>query len=210
MKDKIITSLDELYVVENQLIDSKTKRIKELNLLINKSYEDKVKGILSEEDYLKYTTDWKQERDLLAIDIKDSGDINHSIYKNIDLIIDFCNRIPNLFINADLDTKRLMLRMLIDEIQYEYTNKELTVKLKPVFEALRLIKLYGNHENESKKVRTLKKPLNREVLEYLNEQIALIVNSKVRTLETRIIPNKKAPEGANLLNGADDGIRTHA
>ncbi len=200
LKDKIITSLDELYVVENQLID----------LLINKSYEDKVKGILSEEDYLKYTTDWKQERDLLAIDIKDSGDINHSIYKNIDLIIDFCNRIPNLFINADLDTKRLMLRMLIDEIQYEYTNKELTVKLKPVFEALRLIKLYGNHENESEKVRTLKKPLNREVLEYLNEQIALIVNSKVRTLETRIIPNKKAPEGANLLNGADDGIRTHA
>ncbi len=210
LKDRIITSLDELYVVENQLIDSKTKRIKELNLLINKSYEDKVKGILSEEDYLKYTTDWKQERDLLAIDIKNSGDVNHSIYKNIDLIIDFCNRIPNLFINADLDTKRLMLRMLIDEIQYEYTNKELTVKLKPVFEALRLIKLYGNHENESEKVRTLKKPLNREVLEYLNEQIALIVNSKVRTLETRIIPNKKAPEGANFDNGAPDGIRTHA
>lgn len=71
------------------------------------------------------------------------------------MIIDFCNRIPNLFINADLDTKRLMLRMLIDEIQYEYANRKLTVKLKPVFEALRLIKLYGNHENESEKVRTL-------------------------------------------------------
>lgn len=71
------------------------------------------------------------------------------------------------FIAEVSGTQRLMLRMLIDEIQYEYTNKELTVKLKPVFEALRLIKLYGNHENESEKVRTLKKPLNREVLEYL-------------------------------------------
>ncbi len=100
----------------------------------------------------------------------------------------------------------LMFRMLIEEIQYEYANRELTVKLKPVFEALRLIKLYGNHENASEKVRTLKKPLNREVLEYLNEQIALMVNSKVRTLKTRIVPNKKAPEGANLLNGAPDGM----
>jgi len=33
-----------------------------------------------------------------------------------------------------------------------------------------------------------------------------LVNSKVRTLETRIIPNKKASEEANLLNGAGDGI----
>ena len=50
LKDKIISSLDELYVVENQLIDSKTKRIKELNLLINKSYEGiKLQGILLHE-----------------------------------------------------------------------------------------------------------------------------------------------------------------
>lgn len=208
LKDKIISSLDELYIVENQLIDSKTKRIKELDLLIKNSYEDKVKRIISEEDYIEYTTNWKQERDLLAIEIKDSGGMNRSIYKNINLIVDFCNRIPDLFIKADLDIKRLMLRILIDEIQY--ADGQLTVKLKPIFEALRLIKLNGNFENESGKVRTLKKPVNREVLEYLSEQIALIVNSKVRTLETRIISNKKDPEGSNLLNGAEDGIRTHA
>lgn len=77
--------------------------------------------------------------------------------------------------------------------------------MKPVFETLRLIKLNGNSENESDKVRTLKKPLNREVLEYLNEQVDKTVNSKVRTLETLIIPNEKAPEGANSLNGASNG-----
>lgn len=212
MKDKIISSLDELYIVENQLIDSKTKRIKELDHLLKKSYEDKLLGRLpasfTEERYNCQCIEWQKERDLLAIEIKNSGDINRSIYKNIDLIVDFCNRIPNLFINADLDTKRLMLRMLIDEIQY--ADGELTVKLKPVFEALRLIKLNGNIENENEKVRTLKKPLNREVLEYLNEQVTLMVNSKVRTLETCIIPNKKASEEAILLNGAPDGIRTHA
>lgn len=33
----------------------------------------------------------------------------------------------------------------------------------------------------------------------------LTVNSKVRTLETRIIPSKNAPEGANFVNGAGIG-----
>ena len=52
--------------------------------------------------------------------------------------------------------------------------------------------------------------INSEVWEYLCEQVEQLVNSKVRTLKTLIIPNKKAPEGANSKNGAEDGIRTHA
>ena len=36
---------------------------------------------------------WTKERDLIAIEIKESNNINRTIYKNIDLIIDFCNRI---------------------------------------------------------------------------------------------------------------------
>ncbi len=102
MKDKIISSLDELYIVENQLIDSKkTKRIKELDHLLKKSYEDKLLGKLptsfTDERFNNQCLEWQKERDLLAIEIKNSGDINRSIYKNIDLIVDFCNRIPNLF-----------------------------------------------------------------------------------------------------------------
>lgn len=39
----------------------------------------------------------------------------------------------------------------------------------------------------------------------MNEQVSSVINAKVRTLETRIIPNKKDPEGSNLLNGAGNG-----
>jgi hypothetical protein len=45
---------------------------------------------------------------------------------------------------------------------------------------------------------------NIEVLDYLTKRLTLAINS--RTLETRIIPNKKAPEGANFKNGAAGGI----
>ncbi len=41
----------------------------------------------------------------------------------------------------------------------------------------------------------------------LISQINIGGNSKVRTLETSIIPNKKDPEGSNLINGAANGIR---
>lgn len=58
----------------------------------------------------RYET-WVKERDLIAIEIKESNNINRTIYKNIDLIIDFYNRIPELYINSSLDNKRIMLRM---------------------------------------------------------------------------------------------------
>ena len=124
------------------------------------------------------------------------------------VIIKFCNQIPNIFINASVEEKQLLLRMIIEEITYA-EGGVLQVKLKPVFEALRVIKM-ANIDSESVKVRTKKKPSDNEILEYLSNFITLAVNSKVRTLETRIITNKKDPEGSNSLNGADSGIRTHA
>ena len=61
-------------------------------------------------------------------------------------------------------------------------------------------------ERYDKKVLTIDKPITAEVWEYLEEQVEQLVNSKVRTLKTLIIPNEKAPEGANSLNGASGGI----
>ena len=154
---------------------------------------------MTDEIFKQQYEDWVRERDLIAIEIKESNDINRTIYKNIDLIIDFCNHIPELYVKSDLDNKRTMLRLLIEEILYNHIDTELSVKLKPIFEALRMIK-------ESEKVRTLGSPVNSEVWEYLEEQVEELINSKVRTLKTLIIPNKKAPEGADFKNGASDGI----
>ena len=44
------------------------------------------------------------------------------------VIIDFCNCIPELYIKADLDNKRTMLRLLIEEILYNHIDTELFVK----------------------------------------------------------------------------------
>ena len=144
LKDKIMNCLNELYFVENRLVSSRSKRLQELEHLINKSYEDKLLGKLpasfTDDMFNKQYEAWTKERDLIAIEINESNNINRTIYKNIDLIIDFCNRIPELYINSNLDNKRIMLRMLIEEILYNYIDTTLEVKLKPIFEALRRIK----------------------------------------------------------------------
>ena len=210
LRDNIMSSLDKVYLAENQKIDRQAGRLKELNLLIKRAYEDKLKGSskITEEQYNELTNEWQQERDLLAIEIKESTEINKSIYNNIDLIIKFCNKIPDIYINATLEEKQLLLRMIIDEITYA-EGGILQVKLKPIFEALVVIK-HASNDIETVKVRKAKKSNIIELLDYLNNVIEIAVNRKVRTLETRIIPNKKAPEGANFVNGADSGTRTHA
>ena len=58
---------------------------------------------MTDEIFKQQYEGWVSERDKIAIEIKECNDINRLIYKNIDLIIDFCNRIPELYIKADLD-----------------------------------------------------------------------------------------------------------
>ena len=92
-----MSSLDRVYVAENQKVDKQSKRLKELNLLIKKSYEDKLKGNITEDQFKELSIEWQQERDLLSIEIKESTEVSKSIYKNIDLIIKFCNQIPDIY-----------------------------------------------------------------------------------------------------------------
>ena len=73
------------------------------------------------------------------------------------------------------------MRTFIDTM--EYYDGELTIRLKPIFETLRQLK---------------------------NSNVIELNALKGRTLKTLIVPNEKAPEGANFENGASSGIRTHA
>lgn len=137
----------------------------------------------------RYET-WVKERDLIAIEIKESNNINRTIYKNIDLIIDFCNRIPELYINSSLDNKRIMLRMLIEEILYNHIDTTLEVKLKPIFEALRRIK-----ESYDENVRTLKTLIipNKKGAEAPNSKNGAGDGSLLELFSEKLLPIVTAP-----------------
>ena len=141
----------------------------------------------------------------MSSEIKESLNINKTIYNSIDLILNFCNRIPDIYLNANIDRKRQIIKLLIKEITYE--DRTFKITLNPIFEAFRIIKKDGiNYDHEIQP--QVQKDI--DVADYLSEHITSMINNKVRTLKTLIIPNKKAPEGAISENGADSGIRTHA
>lgn len=62
-----------------------------------------------------------------------------------------------------------MLRLLIEEILYNHIDTELSVKLKPIFEALRMIKEAERHDE---KVLTLESPLQQRFGNILKNKLS--------------------------------------
>ena len=212
MKQNIYKSLDEMYSLENTFTLNRDKRINELKILIKKNHESLMmrnipKG-MREEDILNNIEEYSEELDRLLIKAKESNDINKNIYKNINLLLHFCNNVPTLYLEANIKEKQMLLRTFIDTI--EYYDGELTVKLKPIFDSLRKLKDSNIYEINELKGRTLEKHSNSEIAAILTKNISDSLKIKGRTLKTLIVSNKNAPEGANFVNGASSGIRTHA
>ena len=73
----------------------------------------------------------------------------------------FLQNIDDTYINASVENKQRLLRMVWEKVTYDTENEKLTVKLKPMFEHLRLIKaermlsenLYRTHKTRSDKAR---------------------------------------------------------
>lgn len=204
LKNKVVSELDKLNKAEYDLLNKQTQRIKELEMLIKNCYTDKLRGNISHEEYLDYSCEWKREKDILLAEIDESSKSNKMLYRNIDTLIEFCHKMPQIFANADIDTKQRFMRMLIEEITYD-KDEGLAIRLKPIFEALRLVAL-----DKSENVRTLKNPIDSDVCDFLASEISHWVQKSVRTLKTRIVTDKKDSEESFELNGAGGGIRTHA
>ena len=123
----------------------------------------------------------------------------------INLLADFANRIPELYLKATPIEKRLIIATITDSI--EYYDGVLTVKLKPVFEHLRLIKAERMHSKNL--YRTLETRSAKVKEDDIKTKDTITQIYDYRTRKT-IMNTKKEPHiEAQFVNGADDGIRTH-
>ena len=95
-----------------------------------------------------------------------------------------------------------------DLLTYDTETEQLKVKLKHIFQALRIVK--DNQKFCSNKVTTLPKVSNKTVLDYLTKNIEISLKNHVTTLERLVITKKEPHLETQILNGADSGIRTHA
>ena len=90
-----------------------------------------------------------------------------------------------------------------DLLTYDTETEQLKVKLKPIFQALRIVK--DNQKFCSNKVTTLPKVSNKTVLDYLTKNIEISLKNHVTTLVRLFITKKEPLNEALSKNGADNG-----
>ncbi len=210
IKPKLVKALDEIYSTENQVYMSNAKRLTELNTLMKTSNEERLLGCshLSNEEFDRQMQEWQDEKIMLSENNKTAAKVNKTVYSNIDTLMKFLSNIGDTYKNASIENKQRLLRMVCDKVTYDTETEELTVKLKPIFQALIIIK--DNEHLCSKKVTTLPKVSSKTVLDYLTKNIEISLKNKVTTLKKLSITEKEPTNETLFVNGAPDGIRTHA
>lgn len=128
--------------------------------------------------------------------------------KRINILIDFANRIPELYLKATLDEKRLILTTITDSITYDEDTNKLTVKLNPIFEHLRRIKLQ-NKQSFSADLETLsgtietrsesaKQTLRNDTLNLNN---VVMIGTRKNSINTKIEPSCENSKKSNVDGG---------
>ena len=116
----------------------------------------------------------------------------------------FLNNIDDTYKNADIPNKQRLLRMTFEEATYDTETEVLRLKLKPIFQALRILK--DNAETHSKKVATQSKVSNEELLQILSKNIEISLKNEVTTLKKLSIIEKEPTNETLSVNGAPDGM----
>ncbi len=176
---------------------------------MQKSNEERILGRspLNDNDFNNQMLKWQEEKELLSENIKKGAKVNKTLYSNIDTLMKFLSNIEDTYKNASVENKQRLLRMICENVTYNTETEELKVKLKPIFQALRIVK--DNIQFNSKKVTTLPKVSAKTVSEYLTKNIEISLKNKVTTLKKLSIIKKEPLNEALSKNGADSGIRTH-
>lgn len=203
---KTICSLDNVYETERKVYSTNLKRIEEISMLIQKSNEERLlgKSPLSESDFNKFMLAWQEEKEVLLENNKCVSKCSQVVYKNIDTIMNFLNNLPNVYQQATVEDKQKLLRMIIERVTYDTETQKMSVKLKPVFQALRIAK--QNENNLSGNVVTFKKVAVKTVLDYLVENIDISLKNEVTTLERLYNTEKEPIYKALFINGAGKGV----
>ena len=158
-------------------------RIDILDARIRKSYEDKIDGNLpmSTEEFNAMCKEWQIERDKLSVKLDNIYFVNKEVYKRVDVVLMFSNELPSLFLKATKEEKNLIIKCMTNSITFD--GETLNIELKDTFRALQRVK---------------------------NETIFDPKFEQNRTPSNPVIATKKDAFATSFVNGASNGIRTHA
>lgn len=110
--------------IENT-IEECEKRIKLLNKRLNKLYEDRTDGIITEDFYCTKRDEWQQELDELLVKFDKSVSSNRTLIQDADEIIELCKNAHGLYLSQPDDKKAELMKLLTIELLFDGRNIEL-------------------------------------------------------------------------------------
>ena len=115
------------------------EKIDKINERIKKAYKEKLDGnvpsCINENEWLNMIGEWAKEKDVLTIKLKERMEKSKILYNRLDLMVTFCNRLPEMFRLATSEKKREIIQTCVRTLTYN--GKTLKIELFPVFEELR-------------------------------------------------------------------------
>lgn len=148
IRKEVFKAIDDLKKYEHKSINELRKQYDELTDLIAEQLTQKNTDKLGVSDTTRAEIIQKLEARKITIanEITNLAENSKDTTKRISILIDFANRIPELYLKATLEEKRLILNTITESIIYDEDTNTLTVKLRPVFEYLRQLKLQKKQE----------------------------------------------------------------
>lgn len=211
IKKNIFSAIDDLSTYEKSSIKDLKKQYEDIVDTITQTLIQKNKhgdDIVSAETYNEALRKLEKRKHEVNCKIMNLSESSKETVKRINILIDFANRIPELYLKATLDEKRLILTTITDEISFNEDTNILTVKLNPLFEHLRQVKLQ-NKQLFSSDLETLAGTLEtrsdsaKEALinnaSDLNNII--MIGTRKTPLNTKIEPSSEDSKKQNVVGG---------
>ena len=197
IKKEILSAVKELQSYEYKSLQELTKQYNKITNIISNSIKQKISGELNldETTFNELQRKWLAEKDELAIKISELSSNTKETLTRMNILADFANRMPELYLKAKPQEKRLIVATITDSIEYDQDKMTLYVKLKPIFEYLRQLKCQKKQKffaNKKTLDRTLKTRLNNAKKTYKNLPEGITLIKEYRTLET-LTNTKKEP-----------------
>lgn len=206
IKKEIFKAIDDLKHYEHKSIDELRKQydniVDDIALYLTNKVE--VSEITRGEVLRKL----EAKKEAIAHKITNLAENSKDTTKRISILIDFANRIPELYLKATLDEKRLILNTITESIIYDEDTNRLRVKLRPVFEYLRQIKLQKKQEF-SQSLESLTGTLEirsekaKQALENKQKNLTKItlIGTRQNRLNTKIEPHHGDSKKLNVVGG---------
>ena len=206
IKEQVFSAISNLQAYEYKSIEELNKQYSKLTDIISNSVKQKLCGELDIDDltHKELMKKWQAEKDDIGNKISNLSANSKDTITRMTILADFANRLPELYLKATVEEKRLILATITDKIVFNEDTNTLSVKLKPVFEHLRQIKLQKKQEfsaNVQTLTGTLEKRSNsaKQILKNIHPNVNEIKDygTRQKLLNTKIEP---IHEGSKKLN----------